>query len=124
MKRKGTHLQITEAIQTADTEYVVYFLLTAYVETLDYYEPLRSCLTEDIKRLPVTGLADVSERARALRTVIDQCAQSQARLLIDEAVEVFGAALQRLKHLQEVHQFVRSWWSLSLPSPPARHARS
>ncbi|MGZ5094423.1 MAG: hypothetical protein ACXWCY_20470 [Burkholderiales bacterium] len=101
-------MKITEAIKTADTEHVVYFLLTAYVETLDYYDPLRSCLPEHVKRLPMTGMSDVSERLRALRTAIGKYAQSQARLLIEEVVEVFGAALQRLRALQNVHQFVRS----------------
>jgi hypothetical protein len=110
-------LKITDAITTADTEHVVYFLLTAYVETLHYYDPLRSSLPEHVKRLPMAGISDVAERLRALRTSIEQYAQSQARLLIEEALEVFSAALQRLKALQNSHQFVRSWLSLSLPTP-------
>jgi hypothetical protein len=32
-------------------------------------------------------------------------------------LEVFSAALQRLKALQKAHQFIRSWLSLSLTSP-------
>ena len=89
-------MKITEAIRIADTEHVVYFLLTAYVETLDYYDPLRSSLPEHVKRLPVTGISDVSERLRALHTAIEQYAQSKVRPLIQEAVDVFSAALQRL----------------------------
>jgi hypothetical protein len=109
-------LKITDAITTADTEHVVYFLLTAYVETLHYYDPLRSFLPEHVKRLPMADISDVSERLHALRTAIEQYAQSQARLLIEEALEVFSAALQRLSALQKAHQFVRSWLSLSLPT--------
>jgi hypothetical protein len=114
---KGLQLKITDAITTADTEHVVYFLLTAYVETLDYYDPLRSSLPEHVKRLPMAGVRDVAERLRALSGSIEQYAQSQARLLIEEVLEVFSAALQRLKALQKAHQFIRSWLSLSLTSP-------
>jgi hypothetical protein len=120
---KGLNLKITDAITTADTEHVVYFLLTAYVETLHYYDPLRSSLPENVKRLPMAGISDVSERLRALRTSIEQYAQSRARLLIEEVLEVFNAALQRLRTLQKAHQFVRSWLSLSLP-PPHRYQTS
>jgi hypothetical protein len=110
-------LKITDAITTADTEHVVYFLLTAYVETLHYYDPLRSSLPEHVKRLPMAGISDVADRLRALRGSIERYAQSQARLLIEEVLEVFSAALQRLKALQKAHQFVRSWLSLSVPTP-------
>jgi hypothetical protein len=115
-------LKITEAINIADTEHVVYFLLTAYVETLHYYDPLRSSLPEHVKRLPMAGISDVSERLRALRTAIEQYAKSQARLLIEEVVEVFSTALQRLSALQNTHQFVSSWLSLPLPSPQPQGA--
>jgi hypothetical protein len=100
-------LKITEAIRTATTEHVVYFLLTAYVETLDYYDPPRSFVPEHVRRLPVTEFSDVSNRLRALRTAIEQYTRSKIRPLIKEAVEVFTAALQRLRVLQNVHQFVR-----------------
>lgn len=110
-------MKITEAIKTADTEHVVYFLVTAYVETLHYYDPLRSSLPEDVKRLPMAGISDVSDRLRAVRGAIEQYAQSQARLLIEEVVEVFSTALQRLSAMQKTRQFVRSWLSLSVPSP-------
>ena len=98
-------MKITEAIQTADTEHVVYFLLTAYVETLGYYDPLRSSVPRDVKRLPVTGMADVSERLGALRLTIEHYARSKTRLLIEEAVEIFSVALQRLTVLQKAPRF-------------------
>jgi hypothetical protein len=108
-------LKITEAIKTADTEHVVYFLLTAYVETLHYYDPLRACLPEHVKHLPMTGMSDISERLRAVRSAAEQHAEPQARLLMGEVLEVFSAALQRLSELQKTHQFVASWLSLSVP---------
>jgi hypothetical protein len=67
----------------------------------------------------MAGISDVAERLRALRGSIEQYAQSQARLLIEEVLEVFSAALQRLKALQKAHQFVRSWLSLSIPTSHA-----
>jgi hypothetical protein len=67
----------------------------------------------------MAGISDVSERLRELRTSIEQYAQSRARLLIEEVLEVFNAALQRLKALQKAHQFVRNWLSLSTPTPHA-----
>ena len=97
---KGTWLKIIEAIKTADTKHVVYFLLTAYVETLHYYDPLRSSLAERVKQLPVVGMADVAERLRSVRSTMEKYARSPARLLIEEVLEVFSAAMQRLSALQ------------------------
>lgn len=93
-------MKIIEAIGTADNEHVVYFLLSAYIETLDYYDPLRSSLPEDVKRLPVAGMSDVVGRLRALRSTIEQYAQSHVRPLIAEVLEVFSASLQRLSVMQ------------------------
>lgn len=102
-------MKITEALAIADTEHVVYFLLTAYVETLAFYDPLRSCLPEHVKRLPIAGMSDVSERLRAvLPSAIEQSTQSQARPLLHEVIEVFGAALERLQYFQKqvLHQAI------------------
>jgi hypothetical protein len=119
-------LKITEAIETADTEHIVYFLLTAYVETLDYYDPLRSSLPEEVKRLPMSGISDISDRLRAARDAIEQYAKSHAKLLIEEVIEVFGAALRRLSALEKARQFARSWLALSVPGSQLRegHAKA
>jgi hypothetical protein len=86
-------LIITDAIKCADTEHVVYFLLTAYVETLDYYEPARSVVPPQVKRLPMVGKADVFERLRALRgALLNGRAESRARHIFDEAIDIFTAA--------------------------------
>jgi hypothetical protein len=68
----------------------------------------------------MAGISDVAERLRSLRSSIEQYAQSQARLLIEEVLEVFSAALQRLKALQKAHQFFKSRLSLTLSSPHPR----
>ena len=109
-------MKITEAIKTADTEHVVYFLLTAYVETIGYYDPLRSSVPSYVKRLPVTGIADVSKRLGALRMTIERYARSKTRLLIEEAVEIFSLALQRLTVLQNAPRFAITM----MTNPPPR----
>ena len=109
-------MKITEAIGTADSEHVVYFLLSAYVETLEHYGPSGDSLSDDVKRLPIAGMPDVCNRVGALQGAIERYAQSKSKQFVEEAVEVFGAALQRLKYLQDVHRFARSWLSLSLPA--------
>jgi hypothetical protein len=111
-------LNITEAIRTADTEYVVYFLLSAYVETLEHYDSSDDCLSDDVKRLPISGMPDVCKRVGALHAAIERYAQSRSRQFVEEAIKVFGAALQRLTYFQHAHQFVRSWLSLSVPARP------
>jgi hypothetical protein len=111
---KGVELQITDALTTADTEHVIYFLLTAYVETLDYYEPLRSALSAEVTRLPLAGLSDIAGRLSTLQTARERSAPSRVRFLIEEAVEVFDAALQRIRALQNAQQSLASWVSLPL----------
>lgn len=103
---------ITDAIKTAQTEHVVYFLLTAYVEALGYYDPPRSSLPPYVNRLPIAGMRDVTERFRALRETLDSSVQqdsSGVRALIREAVDVFDTASQRLRILGDSGQLVRSW---------------
>ena len=95
-------MTIVNAIRLAHTEHVVYFLLTAYVETLDHHDSVRSSLPAPVKRLPMAGKIDVVERLRALRDAAVAHAQSacNVRVVIQEAVEVFSAAVQRLRTLQ------------------------
>ena len=102
---------ITDAIQIAQTEHVIYFLLTAYVETLGYYDPPRSSLPPHVNRLPIVGTCDVTERLSALRETLDSNVQdsSDVRALIQEAVDVFDTASQRLRILEDSDQSVKSW---------------
>ena len=88
---------LNDAIKLAETEHVVYFLLTSYVDTLDFYDPIPA----RAKRLPMAGKADVLERLRILRNLREAHTQSGsiAHAVIEEAVDVFSAALQRLAAL-------------------------
>ena len=89
-------MKIIEAIESADTVHVVYFLLAAYVETLDYYDPLRSCLPDHVKSLPVADISDLAARLGTLRSLRDQHTRSRLRMPLEEALEVCGAAMRRL----------------------------
>ena len=112
-------MQLTDALKLAQTEHVVYFLLAAYVETLDFYDPARSSVPAHVKRLPMAGRADVVERLRALRDALRAHRQAggKQRAVIQEAVDVFSAACQRLRTLRIADPSVRERLTqLFLPS--------
>jgi hypothetical protein len=95
---------ITDALKQARTNHVVYFLLTAYVESLGWYDPPRSRLPARVMRLPVRGVADVIKRLNALRRVLRRHVHDAPtiRSVLEEAVEIFGMASHRLKLLRSV----------------------
>ena len=88
---------ITDAIKQAPSEHVVYFLLTAYVETLGYVD---LGIPEDVKRLPISGKPDVHERLGMMRDVLKSPRDINAEKgIVEEAVDVFGAASEQLERL-------------------------
>src|SRR5215212_5996364 len=86
------------AIEFAQTEHIVCFLLTAYVETLGYYETTRLALPEQIRHLPLAGKADVDGRLRILRALLERrdATARDARGVTEEAIDIFAAACRRL----------------------------
>ncbi|MPZ43691.1 MAG: hypothetical protein GEV05_09860 [Betaproteobacteria bacterium] len=98
-------MKITEAIRTAETEHVVYFLLAAYVETLEHSDTPECLLPAGVKRLPIAGVADISQRAGLLAGAINECSHGQSRSFVEEVGDIFVATLQRLEHLIGVRQF-------------------
>jgi hypothetical protein len=94
-------MTIIEALGRADTDHIVYFLLTAYAESLSWYDPPGACFPARVTRLPVASVDDVSERVHALKNAHDsQIARpSRARLILEEAIDVFDTASRRLKFL-------------------------
>jgi hypothetical protein len=94
---ENIELMITDAIKQAPSEHVVYFLLTAYVETLGYVD---LGIPEDVKRLPISGRPDVHERLGIMRDVLERPRGMQTRkAVVEEAVDVFGAASEQLAKL-------------------------
>ena len=93
------------------------------METLDYYEPARSVVPLPVKRLPMSGKADVVERLRALREALGMNgrAESRVRDVFDEAIDIFRVASQRLRALKLGEQSVEDYLKrFLLPRPSAR----
>ena len=99
--REGDTMTLTDALDQAQTDHVIYFLLTAYVESLGWYDASRSAFPAQVTRIPVAGMRDVLRRLQSLLNVRASRLQAQpeVRPMWEEAVAVFGAALRRLKAL-------------------------
>lgn len=58
-------MMIVDAIRSAGTQHAVYFLVTAYIESLRHFEG--SCgVPRDALELPLAGREDLEERVRKL----------------------------------------------------------
>lgn len=93
-------MMILEALRLATGEHAIYFLLTAYVETLHYYDETRSVLPPHVTKLPLTGKADVTARLRVFSQMAKkERHQPAVQFMIEEATEIFAAASRRLSVL-------------------------
>jgi hypothetical protein len=93
-------MTITDAIRHADSEHMVYFLLNAYTETLQFAATLPARLT----RLPLSGARDIAVRLQQFVAMRDHAStrlDERARLVIKEAVDIFAAGLRRLNWLMQ-----------------------
>jgi hypothetical protein len=111
---------ITHALDLAKSEHVVLFLLTAYVDTLHYYEENLSALHPQVTGLPLTGRADVAARLRVLRDAQHR-GDGHARAvpaLVQEVIDVFAAASRRLNILAQARRPRRAAaaWAGELPA--------
>lgn len=57
---------IIDAIKSAQTKHALYFLLTAYVETLAFVESI----PEKVRKLPIRGKADVRMRWKVIQDLL------------------------------------------------------
>ena len=93
---------IAAAIGEAETEYVVYFLLEAYLATASRRDALKK-LSARITRLPLIGRSDARSRV-ALPTDERDAATNRrdeaACCAIHEALSVFSTAFHRLDTLE------------------------
>jgi hypothetical protein len=92
-------MMIANVIAKADSEHVIYFLLGAYLEAIQFGRNLPERLTS----LPVRGLQDVEARYEQLIEESRSASRQQrekARLEIDEALHIFDTALRRLQLLE------------------------
>lgn len=95
-------MMITQAVREARTEQDIYLLLTAYVQATRLADELRK-LSRHVTSLPLTGLDDVKERIQGLFSELGMASRGLddgSRLMIKEALYVFGEALIRLKWLE------------------------
>jgi hypothetical protein len=91
-------MMINDAIRNASSEHTVYFLLTAYIDSLQF----SARLPEYVTALPVSGLQDLDWRFEKLFAELEmeigrpESPQLQA---LQEAVNIFEAAVTRLRRL-------------------------
>ena len=111
---------IIEAMRRSNSAHEVCFLLTNYVETLQFYDSAKR-LPAGVTTLPLHGLEDIETRYAGLReSQLCDLARSRcntAGVIINEAVEVFYEALRRLKTLSISPAL------LAAPSPSAAAAQ-
>ena len=88
---------INDAIKSADSEDAIYGLLNAYVETLHFPKKL----PDHLLALPLNGREDVLSRFEKLTAELDAANKTTAPadVIIAEAVNIFDAAISRLRVL-------------------------
>jgi hypothetical protein len=93
---------IVDAVRRAGTAKEVCYLLTSYVEMMQFYDPARH-LPACVTALPVRGLDDVAARLAGLqgaqRLQTARVTGNSSDTLSDEATQLFREALLRLKAL-------------------------
>ena len=94
-------MMIVDAVSSAPSEHAVYFLVTAYMESLRHFE--RSCgVPQRVLDLPVAGAEDLRERLGTLRRTMSSPLESI--VAVSEVDAVLTSALGRLSTLAEVLQ--------------------
>jgi hypothetical protein len=89
-------MMIVDAVNSAPSQHAVYFLVTAYLESLRHFE--RTCgVPQRVIELPVASATDLSERLEALRRTRD--AMSESTVVVSEVSAVLSSALSRLDML-------------------------
>ncbi|HEX2827635.1 MAG TPA: hypothetical protein VHP37_14885 [Burkholderiales bacterium] len=100
---KGSQIMIIiDALKLAASEHIVYFLLTAYVETVEYRGGAARAVPEDATRMPVRDAGDVMRRLSLLRSRRAVTTAPRDAKMIDEVTSAFSAAADRLCTLPAV----------------------
>ncbi len=90
-------MTLTDAIREASTGHEISFLLTSYVEAVRYCDKLCN-LPAQMRELPFRGTEDLKARVEALKLRFGEPSampDNKEFLIIKEALETFGAALDR-----------------------------
>ena len=89
---------ITAAIRGAQTEEAVFFLLSAYIETLGCSESYG--IPGKVKRLPVRSRTAVRKRLGVMRKILHSPMKCPATWhILEEAADVLAAVFERLGEL-------------------------
>ena len=92
-------MMIVDAIRSAPTQHAVYFLVTAYIESLRHFE--RTCgVPAEVLALPLDGLADLAERTRVIG---ERSGNGHESVAISELAAVLDCAIEQLMSLEEPH---------------------
>jgi hypothetical protein len=96
-------MMIAQAVRRAGSEHEIYALLTAYVQVTGLRDELRS-FSSHATSLTSTDPDILREKVQTLFTKLDAAStelNDASRLIVREALYVFGEALTRLKSLGE-----------------------
>lgn len=90
---------IADVIRNAETQNEIYFLLTSYIEALQFSGALED-VAPQIVDLPLKGKMDLKVRFEKLMIELDSASKrldDKTCLVIKEALHIFGTALTRLR---------------------------
>jgi hypothetical protein len=93
--RGAIRMMILDAISGASSEHAVYFLVTAYIESLHHFHRGLG-IPECVVRLPVRGRGDLEERLESLHHGIDL--PLEAIVPASEVSAVLATAVHRLAY--------------------------
>ena len=89
-------MMIADAISSANSEHAIYFLVTAFIESLRHF-PL--VLPERAMELPVMGVEDLTQRLEVLSR--DTNVSPESRVPAAETCAILLCALVRLSELSD-----------------------
>ena len=93
-------MYIVQAIVLARTQYVVYFLLSAWLEALEHSGSARA-IPREAKQLPLRGPTDVSRRLAVVRDKLGRRSVSAPDDLraLEDAAAALSVACEQLRDL-------------------------
>jgi hypothetical protein len=101
---------ISDIVRDANTEHEIYFLITAYVESVRFVDKL-GLLPEQMTKLPLTDVRDLQERFTRLMIELDTASKGlndKTCTAIKETLQVFGAGIARLQFIEDAHKQSRA----------------
>jgi|SRR6476661_662422 len=90
---------IVDAINSAPTEHAVYFLVTAYIESLCHFKS-GAGIPRPVLRLPISGSADLASRLDTLESNVN--VPLEAVVPVSEVAGVIASAVNRIGDLRGV----------------------